>query len=93
MTISQFQQRIRDIYYERDSARGASGTFVWFIEEVGELARAVRRGDAEEMGEEFSDVLAWLVSLASICGVDVEQAAGKYADGCPKCKGTPCGCG
>lgn len=65
---------------------------MWFVEEVGELARAMKGGGKEEMEEEFSDVLAWLVSLASICGVDVERAARKYADGCPKCGNTPCGC-
>ncbi|MFH1539268.1 MAG: MazG nucleotide pyrophosphohydrolase domain-containing protein [bacterium] len=92
MTISEFQKKIREIYYERDSARGAAGAFMWFVEEVGELARAIKRGEKEGMEEEFSDVLAWLVSLASVCGVDVERAARKYAGGCPKCGKTPCGC-
>jgi NTP pyrophosphatase (non-canonical NTP hydrolase) len=93
MEISEFQKKIKDIYIEKDVARGAMGTFAWFVEEVGELSRAIRRGGAEEMEEEFSDVLAWLVSLATICGVDIEKAAGKYGEGCPKCGLTPCGCG
>ncbi|MEW5947066.1 MAG: MazG nucleotide pyrophosphohydrolase domain-containing protein [bacterium] len=92
MKISDFQEKIRGIYHERDSRRGAEGTFLWFIEEVGELARAMKRGDREKLREEFSDVLAWLVSLASICGVNMEEAAGKYAGGCPKCSVTPCDC-
>ena len=83
---------IRDIYFERDSARGAEGTFRWFIEEVGELARAMRGTDTENLREEFGDVLAWLVSLASIMGVDMDEAAAKYANGCPKCGRTPCAC-
>ncbi|MFA6449322.1 MAG: MazG nucleotide pyrophosphohydrolase domain-containing protein [bacterium] len=93
MEISEFQKKIKDIYLEKDGARGAMGTFAWFVEEVGELSRAIRRGSAEEMEEEFSDVFAWLVSLATICGVDIEKAAGKYGAGCPKCGLTPCGCG
>ena len=92
MLISEFQQRIKDIYVEKDGARGVNGTFAWFVEEVGELSRAIRRGSHEQMEEEFSDVMAWLVSLATICGVDMEKAAGKYGAGCPKCGKTPCGC-
>ena len=93
MLISEFQKQIKDIYIEKDSARGVMGTFAWFVEEVGELSRAIRRGSPEQMEEEFSDVMAWLVSLATICGVDMEKAAGKYAAGCPKCNRTPCECG
>ena len=93
MQISEFQEKIKEIYLEKDSARGVAGTFAWFVEEVGELSRAIRRGGPEQLEEEFSDVMAWLVSLATICGVDMEKAAGKYGGGCPKCGRTPCGCG
>mgnify|MGYP000409824305 CR=1 FL=1 len=92
MGINEFQRLIKDIYFERDNARGAEGTFRWFIEEVGELARAMRGTDRDNLREEFGDVLAWLVSLASIMGVDMEGAAEKYARGCPKCGSTPCSC-
>ncbi len=92
MRISEFQKKIEDIYIDKDGARGVQGTFGWFVEEVGELSRAIRRGSREQMEEEFSDVLAWLVSLATLCGVDIEKAVGKYADGCPKCGKTPCAC-
>ena len=92
MRISEFQEKIKDIYIEKDGARGVQGTFAWFVEEVGELSRAIRRGSRGQLEDEFSDVLAWLVSLATICGVDIEKAAGKYAAGCPKCGRTPCSC-
>ncbi len=92
MTVREFQRKIEKIYFEKDNGRGVEGTFMWFVEEVGELSRAVRRGGRAEMNEEFSDVFAWLVSLASICGVDMEAAAKKYAHGCPKCGATPCTC-
>ena len=90
--MKEFQDRIRDIYFDRDNARGADGTFRWFAEEVGELARAMRHREQASLDEEFGDVLAWLVSLASIMGVDMEVASAKYKDGCPKCGATPCSC-
>jgi NTP pyrophosphatase (non-canonical NTP hydrolase) len=93
MRIGEFQKRIEDIYFQRDSKRGLAGTHMWFCEEVGELTRALRRDQRAELEGEFADVFAWLVSLASIAGVDVEAAARKkYAQGCPRCQGTPCRC-
>jgi len=94
MKIREFQKTIESIYYERDSARGLAGTHMWFMEEVGELTRALRRDTREELEGEFADVLAWLSTLASIAGIDLEQAAmKKYAQGCPRCEAVPCSCG
>ena len=94
MRIADFQKRIEEIYYERDSARGLPGTHMWFCEEVGELTRALRRGQGAELAGEFADVLAWLSTLASIAGVDLQQAAlAKYGNGCPRCHAAPCACG
>jgi NTP pyrophosphatase (non-canonical NTP hydrolase) len=92
MTIDEFQKRIEEIYFERDRVRGVSGTFLWFTEEVGELAAAIRAGSEDDLREEFADVFAWLVSLASITGVRMEDAIEKYAGGCPYCRKTPCAC-
>jgi len=93
MTIHDFQALIERIYGEKDSARGTAGTFMWFSEEVGELSRALRRGRRAELEGEFADVLAWLCTLASMHGVDVQAAAAaKYATGCPRCHATPCAC-
>ncbi|MEZ5989040.1 MAG: MazG nucleotide pyrophosphohydrolase domain-containing protein [Planctomycetota bacterium] len=92
-SIGEFQRLIEAIYYERDAGRGRDGTLLWFVEEVGELVRALRRDERENLEEEFGDVLAWLVSLASISGVDLEAVAfAKYGGGCPRCRATPCGC-
>ena len=98
--LKAFQEQIERIYLARDAARGWERTFTWFVEEVGELARALHRSEAEgasaaeraNLEEEFADVAAWLVTLASIRGVDLEAAARKYADGCPRCGGAPCSC-
>jgi len=88
-----FQRLIEDIYFERDSARGTQGTLLWFVEEVGELVRAIRRGERHNLEEEFGDVHAWLATLASLHGLDLEAVGRrKYAAGCPRCKATPCAC-
>ena len=92
-SIRDFQQLIESIYLERDRARGLQGTLLWFVEEVGELVRALRRGERHNLEEEFGDCLAWLVTLASISGVDMEDVAfAKYGEGCPRCLAAPCGC-
>lgn len=94
MTINEFQRLIESIYLEKDRARGIPANVAWLMEEVGELSRALRKGDEQEIAGEFADVLAWLCTLASIAGVDLERvAAAKYAHGCPKCGETPCACG
>jgi NTP pyrophosphatase (non-canonical NTP hydrolase) len=92
MTLAGFQRQIELIYYDRDSRRGLEATFMWFVEEVGELSRVVRRGSPERVMEEFADVLAWLMTMASIAGVDFAEAANRYAEGCPKCRQIPCQC-
>ncbi len=92
VTIAEFQRLIKDIYFEKDGRRGVEGTFRWLVEEVGELARALRHNRADEKKEEFADVFAWLVSLASLVDVDLEEACDKYRSGCPKCHSTPCRC-
>jgi NTP pyrophosphatase (non-canonical NTP hydrolase) len=92
LTITEFQRRIRDIYLDKDSRRGRDGTFRWLVEEVGELARAMRKADHQNLEEEFADVFAWLASLATLEGVDMEEACAKYSPGCPKCRATPCTC-
>ena len=90
--LKAFQQQIERIYLARDKARGWERTFVWFVEEVGELARALHRGDEKGLPGEFADVAAWLVTLASIKGIDLGVAAKKYSNGCPRCRATPCAC-
>ncbi|MHC4379496.1 MAG: MazG nucleotide pyrophosphohydrolase domain-containing protein [Planctomycetota bacterium] len=94
MKLREFQKRIEEIYFEKDKARGIEATYMWFAEEVGELTRALRRDDDRaNLEEEFADVLAWLSTLASIRGVDLEEVARKkYGEGCPYCKAVPCAC-
>ena len=92
MELDQFQKVIRSTYHERDTARGVHKTFLWFVEEVGELAEAIRIEDRAAQEEEFSDVLAWLTTLANLCDIDLAGAAARYGKGCPRCGHSPCTC-
>ncbi|MCA8915373.1 MAG: nucleotide pyrophosphohydrolase [Planctomycetes bacterium] len=94
MDIKDFQKVIDDTYGEKDRKRGVESTWLWFCEEVGELARAVNgRTSRENLRHEFADVLAWLTTLASIANIDLEEvAAERYGKGCPRCKAIPCKC-
>ncbi len=93
MTLADFQALIRRMYMDKDVARGVDGTFMWLIEEVGELASALREGTPEQKAEEFADVLAWLATIANVAGVDLSAAvAAKYGTGCPGCGRLACEC-
>jgi NTP pyrophosphatase (non-canonical NTP hydrolase) len=90
--LAEFQETIRRTFLDRDAVRGLDGTFRWMVEEVGELARELRRDEAVARSHEVGDVLAWLTSVANLAGVDMEAAAQRYATGCPACGGMPCTC-
>ena len=93
VALSDFQQLIHKMYFDKDVARGIDGTFMWLMEEVGELAAALRSGSQQDKMEEFADVLAWLTTIANVSGVDLSEAvARKYGDGCPGCQRFVCLC-
>jgi NTP pyrophosphatase (non-canonical NTP hydrolase) len=92
MEIREFQRVMGETYLERDRARSIDGTFRWMVEEVGELARALRDGSDADRTHEVGDVLAWLTSVANLTGVDLQDAVARYAQGCPRCGHRPCDC-
>ena len=92
MDLSTLQTLMADTYGQRDQARGRAATVAWLTEEVGELARAVRKGDQAGQLHELGDVLAWLASLANQLGISLDTAVVRYAKGCPKCSRKPCTC-
>lgn len=93
MTIAELQALINKMYSDKDRARGTSATFLWFSEEVGELAGALRDGTPQEQASEFADVLAWLVTLANVNDIDLTRALeDKYGRGCPGCGQIVCDC-
>jgi NTP pyrophosphatase (non-canonical NTP hydrolase) len=92
-TLRDLQEFIRRMYGEKDVARGVEGTFMWLMEEVGELSAALRSGDRDELELEFADVLAWLSTIANVSGIDLETAIRKkYGSGCPGCGELVCRC-
>lgn len=89
----QLQQLIREMYYEKDESRGVEGTFMWLMEEVGELSSALRGGTKQEQALEFADVIAWLATIANVAGIDLADALNeKYGSGCPGCGKFVCTC-
>ena len=83
LRLSEFQRHVSERYESADRARGTAGTFVWFVEEVGELASALNgKTDRANLEEEFADVLAWLCTLANLNDVELAKAVtAKYLKG------------
>lgn len=92
MELAAFQDLMAATYGARDRARGVEATVAWLAEELGELARAVRKGSRADIVHELGDVLAWLASLAGQLDLSLEEAAARYAAGCPACGSRPCVC-
>ena len=92
MDMREFQALMAAQYGERDSARGLDATVAWMAEELGELAKAVRKGTREEKLHELGDLLAWTASLANQLELSLDDAVARYSNGCPKCGSTPCNC-
>ena len=92
MQLDEFQDLMARTYGARDRARGVEATIAWLAEELGELARAVRKGTRAEQVHEVGDVLAWLASLTDQLGLSLAGAAARYESGCPRCAAIPCAC-
>ncbi len=93
LSLSDLQRHIHAMYYEKDVARGVDGTFMWLMEEIGELASALRGNDKQNLAEEFADVIAWLATIANVAQVDLSAALqAKYGSGCPGCHKLVCIC-
>ena len=92
MQLAELQSLMDELYGEADRERGVPATVAWLCEELGELAQAVRKGTVDQQLHELGDVLAWLASLADQLGLSLDDAAARYADGCPICAQSPCRC-
>jgi len=91
--LGAFQARIAATFGAKDAQRGQAGTFMYFMEEIGELAEALREPERHDLPGEFADCLAWLTSLAHLAGIDLAAAtAAKYGDTCQRCGQSPCRC-
>jgi len=93
MTLDELQQLIDRMYSRKDEARGVEGTFMWLMEEIGELSAALREGPKEELARDFAEVLAWLATIANVAGINLTEAMHeKYGSGCPGCGAMVCKC-
>jgi len=95
MDITDFQNLIKDLYYHQDCNRGIDKTFMWLIEEIGELSNVLKEKnpDKDKISEEIADIIAWTISLANLFEIDVENALlDKYPNKCVKCNKNPCEC-
>ena len=108
VTFQSFQKLIREMYFEKDQARGIPASFLWLSEEIGELASALRETDPSEkaripadefksrrenLAAEFADVIAWLATIANVAEIDLNEAVDKkYGSGCPGCQQFICQC-
>jgi NTP pyrophosphatase (non-canonical NTP hydrolase) len=90
--FTELQGLMERTYGERDRARGIPATVAWLAEEIGELAKAVRKGSRAEQVHELGDTLAWLASLANQLDISLDETVARYRDGCPRCGSVPCGC-
>lgn len=80
-SLRSLQQSALGVYGRLEPDRA----LVWTVEELGELAQAVRRGEGPaRLEEELGQLTAWTLCLANILGVDaamgVERAFSEEID-------------
>jgi NTP pyrophosphatase (non-canonical NTP hydrolase) len=95
MEISDFQDLLKELYLQNDLNRGVNSTFIWLIEEIGELATLLNTIDIDKkkVSKEIADIIAWTISIANILEIDIEKAlSDKYPNKCKKCSSSPCTC-
>lgn len=92
MKLSEAQDLIVRAYGEKDQRRGSAGTFMYLVEEIGELATSLREESKEERASELADVLAWTLSIAGLENIDLEEAFLKKYVTCRGCGKTICTC-
>lgn len=84
-TLSELQQYMDAVCQERGWTKDSyAEKFLLFTEEVGELAKAIRKDQGLykepgkqsrfELEEEFADVLSYLLDLANLFQIDLEAA-------------------
>lgn len=84
-TLPDLQHYLAEVCQERGWTKDSpSEKFVLFVEEIGELAKAMRKSAGlyierakpgeGSLEEEFADVLSYLLDLANCFQIDLEQA-------------------
>ncbi|MDQ6963373.1 MAG: MazG nucleotide pyrophosphohydrolase domain-containing protein [Mariprofundales bacterium] len=73
--LSEFVDSVESWRERFPSERGDATQIVILIEEIGELARAILRGDKESASEEWADALFVLLKIPYICELDTGALA------------------
>ena len=68
------QQDLAARFAEGDKKSGATFLALVLMEEVGELAEAIRRGDRDEARKEVADVAFMAHAIANVLDVDLEES-------------------
>lgn len=94
MDLREIQEKIKSIYFHHDIKRGIAPSFMWLIEEIGELSKEIQEcpEDQQRLEEEMSDVFIWILTLCNLLGLDLDQCIQRYMNGCPRCKKEKCEC-
>ena len=99
--MKNLQKLMADIYLEKDMHRGLEKTVLWLVSEIGEVSEIIAKNrdiydnptTKQELKLELADSLAWLLSVANLVGINIEEAFyEKYPHSCPKCHSNPCQC-
>ena len=73
MELKEIRRRIKEKYLETDKKSGPLFLLAVLMEEVGELAEAVRKAEIESIKEELCDTLFMVLSLANLFEVEIED--------------------
>jgi NTP pyrophosphatase (non-canonical NTP hydrolase) len=84
LTLRDYQEQIRKLVVERGyDQETVSEVFTLLVEEVGELAKAIRKANGQkvhldsrvhEVGEEMADVFWLVIDLCNRLNIDLAQA-------------------
>jgi len=84
MDVAEFQKALSERFLEKDRVMGSEFIFSVLAEEVGELARALRKGERADIQEELVDVVFASLCLANLHDVSLWPALKeKYLDRTP----------
>lgn len=76
-TVPELQQYVQEVRKSRSQGRPLSpltDMVMHLVEEVGEVARAIRRDDRENLDEELADCLFYILAAANEAQVDLISA-------------------
>ena len=99
--MKKLQKLMADIYLQKDQARGLEKTVLWLVSEKGEITEILAKNGKieskptlmQQLKLELADSLAWLLSVANLMNIDIEDAFyEKYPNQCPRCSENPCKC-